>query len=119
MAHLHEKIDFTVAMFVVNEGKVMVIHHRKLDKWLLLGGFRRLAPASLLPLLTLNPARRGTGREAAGIGGSGSGAFEELAQIFVRLAECFRQHGVVLHVILLQIGLREGVAVGHGLEVGG
>src|SRR6185295_17752194 len=38
MAHIHDKIDFTVAIFVVHEGKVLLIHHRKLDKWLPLGG---------------------------------------------------------------------------------
>ena len=38
MAHIHEKIDFTVAIFVVQEGRVLLIHHRKLDKWLPLGG---------------------------------------------------------------------------------
>jgi len=38
MAHIHEKIDFTVAIFVVHDGQVLVIHHRKLDKWLPLGG---------------------------------------------------------------------------------
>jgi 8-oxo-dGTP pyrophosphatase MutT (NUDIX family) len=38
MAHIHEKIDFTVAIFVVYAGKVLVIHHRKLDRWLPLGG---------------------------------------------------------------------------------
>jgi 8-oxo-dGTP pyrophosphatase MutT (NUDIX family) len=38
MAHIHEKIDFTVAIFVVREGRVLLIHHRKLDKWLPLGG---------------------------------------------------------------------------------
>jgi 8-oxo-dGTP pyrophosphatase MutT (NUDIX family) len=38
VAHIHEKIDFTVAIFVVHEGKVLLIHHRKLDKWLPLGG---------------------------------------------------------------------------------
>ena len=38
MAHIHEKIDFTVAIFVIHEGRVLVIHHRKLDKWLPLGG---------------------------------------------------------------------------------
>lgn len=38
MAHIHEKIDFTVAIFVVHEGRVLVIHHRKLGKWLPLGG---------------------------------------------------------------------------------
>jgi 8-oxo-dGTP pyrophosphatase MutT (NUDIX family) len=38
MAHIHEKIDFTVAIFVVRDAKVLLIHHRKLDKWLPLGG---------------------------------------------------------------------------------
>jgi 8-oxo-dGTP pyrophosphatase MutT (NUDIX family) len=38
MAHIHEKIDFTVAIFVVHDGEVLLIHHRKLDKWLPLGG---------------------------------------------------------------------------------
>src|SRR5213082_3379615 len=36
--HIHEKIDFTVAIFVVHDRKILVIHHRKLDKWLPLGG---------------------------------------------------------------------------------
>ena len=38
MAHIHEKIDFTVAIFVVRGGRILLIHHRKLDKWLPLGG---------------------------------------------------------------------------------
>ena len=38
MAHIHEKIDFTVAIFVVQDSRVLLIHHRKLDKWLPLGG---------------------------------------------------------------------------------
>jgi 8-oxo-dGTP pyrophosphatase MutT (NUDIX family) len=38
MAHIHEKIDFTVAIFVVHEAKVLLILHRKLGKWLPLGG---------------------------------------------------------------------------------
>ena len=38
MAHIHEKIDFTVAIFVVCDEKVLLIHHRKLDQWLPLGG---------------------------------------------------------------------------------
>lgn len=38
MAHLHEKIDFTVAIFVVQDHRVLLIHHRKLDRWLPLGG---------------------------------------------------------------------------------
>jgi 8-oxo-dGTP pyrophosphatase MutT (NUDIX family) len=38
MAHIHEKIDFTVAIFVVRERQVLLIHHRKLNRWLPLGG---------------------------------------------------------------------------------
>jgi len=38
MAHIHEKIDFTVAIFVVQAGQILLVHHRKLDKWLPLGG---------------------------------------------------------------------------------
>jgi 8-oxo-dGTP pyrophosphatase MutT (NUDIX family) len=38
MAHIHEKIDFTVAIFVVQDGRVLLIHHRKLERWLPLGG---------------------------------------------------------------------------------
>lgn len=38
MAHIHEKIDFTVAIFIVREGKVLLILHRKLNKWLPVGG---------------------------------------------------------------------------------
>jgi 8-oxo-dGTP pyrophosphatase MutT (NUDIX family) len=38
MGHIHEKIDFTVAIFVVHDGKVLLIHHRALNNWLPLGG---------------------------------------------------------------------------------
>ena len=38
MAHIHEKIDFTVAIFVVHDEKILLIHHRQLNKWLPLGG---------------------------------------------------------------------------------
>src|SRR5215468_8258988 len=38
MPHIHDKIDFTVAIFVVQQAKVLLIHHRQLDKWLPLGG---------------------------------------------------------------------------------
>ena len=33
-----KKIDFTVVVVVVHDGKVLLIHHRGLDKWLPLGG---------------------------------------------------------------------------------
>lgn len=38
MPHLHEKIDFTVAVFVVQHDKVLLVLHRRLGKWLPLGG---------------------------------------------------------------------------------
>ena len=38
MAHIHDKIDFTAAIFVVEAGRILLIHHRKLNHWLPLGG---------------------------------------------------------------------------------
>jgi len=38
MPHIHEKIDFTVAIFVVHNDQVLLIHHRRLNQWLPLGG---------------------------------------------------------------------------------
>jgi 8-oxo-dGTP pyrophosphatase MutT (NUDIX family) len=38
VAHIHEKIDFTVAILVVHRGRVLLVHHRQLNKWLPLGG---------------------------------------------------------------------------------
>lgn len=38
MAHIHEKIDFTSTVFVVADAKVLLVLHRKLKKWLPLGG---------------------------------------------------------------------------------
>ena len=38
MPHIHELIDFTVAIFVVQNRKILLIHHRRLNKWLPLGG---------------------------------------------------------------------------------
>jgi len=37
-AHLHDRTDFTVAIFVVHADQVLLVHHRQLDKWLPLGG---------------------------------------------------------------------------------
>jgi 8-oxo-dGTP pyrophosphatase MutT (NUDIX family) len=42
MAHIHEQIDFTVAVFVVHAGRVLLAHHRRLDRWLPLGGHIKL-----------------------------------------------------------------------------
>lgn len=38
MPHIHEKIDFAVAVFVVHDGKVLLVHHRELNAWLPVGG---------------------------------------------------------------------------------
>ncbi len=38
MPHIHDLIDFTSAIFIVHDQKVLLIHHRKLEKWLPLGG---------------------------------------------------------------------------------
>lgn len=38
MAHIHEQIDFTVVVVVVHDSRVLLVHHRKLDRWLPLGG---------------------------------------------------------------------------------
>jgi 8-oxo-dGTP pyrophosphatase MutT (NUDIX family) len=38
MPHIHDKIDFTVAIFVVQQAQVLLVHYRALDKWLPLGG---------------------------------------------------------------------------------
>ena len=38
MAHIHEKIDFTAAVFVVHDRRVLLVHHRKLGRWLPVGG---------------------------------------------------------------------------------
>jgi len=38
MAHIHELIDFTVAVFIVYENKVLLVYHRQLQKWLPVGG---------------------------------------------------------------------------------
>lgn len=38
MPHIHDLIDFTVAIFIVHQQKVLLIHHRQLEKWLPIGG---------------------------------------------------------------------------------
>jgi 8-oxo-dGTP pyrophosphatase MutT (NUDIX family) len=38
MAHIHEKIDFTVSIFVIADEKVLLVHHLKMGQWLPLGG---------------------------------------------------------------------------------
>lgn len=38
MAHIHDLIDFTVAIFIVNADRVLFVHHKELGKWLPVGG---------------------------------------------------------------------------------
>ncbi|HEX9998478.1 MAG TPA: NUDIX domain-containing protein [Abditibacterium sp.] len=38
MISTQNAIDFTVAIFIVHDERVLLIHHRKLNKWLPLGG---------------------------------------------------------------------------------
>lgn len=38
MPHIHEQIDFTVSAYIVHEEKVLLIHHKQLNKWLPIGG---------------------------------------------------------------------------------
>lgn len=38
MAHIHEKVDFTVEVFIVCEGKVLLRKHDKYGIWLSIGG---------------------------------------------------------------------------------
>jgi 8-oxo-dGTP pyrophosphatase MutT (NUDIX family) len=38
MAHIHEKIDFTVDVFVVYRNKVLLRMHEKYHQWLAVGG---------------------------------------------------------------------------------
>lgn len=38
MPHIHEKIDFAVCVFVVHSGRVLLVHHKQLNRWLPVGG---------------------------------------------------------------------------------
>jgi 8-oxo-dGTP pyrophosphatase MutT (NUDIX family) len=38
MPHIHEKIDFTVSVFIVKKRKVLFILHKQLKRWLPVGG---------------------------------------------------------------------------------
>ncbi len=38
MAHVHELIDFVSSVFIVHENRVLLIDHKKLKRWLPIGG---------------------------------------------------------------------------------
>jgi 8-oxo-dGTP pyrophosphatase MutT (NUDIX family) len=66
MPHIHDKIDFTVAIFIVHEGRILLIHHRKLNKWLPLGGHIELDEDP--EIAALREAREESGFEVELIG---------------------------------------------------
>lgn len=68
MPHLHEKIDFTVTIYIVNEGKVLLHLHKKLNKWLAPGGHVELNEDPVE--CALREAEEETGFKIALVGGS-------------------------------------------------
>jgi 8-oxo-dGTP pyrophosphatase MutT (NUDIX family) len=38
MPHLFHALDYTVAVFVVDGDRILLVHHRRYDKWLPIGG---------------------------------------------------------------------------------
>jgi 8-oxo-dGTP pyrophosphatase MutT (NUDIX family) len=38
MAHIHDLIDFVVSAYIIYKDKVLLIHHKQLNKWLPIGG---------------------------------------------------------------------------------
>jgi 8-oxo-dGTP pyrophosphatase MutT (NUDIX family) len=66
MPHIHEKIDFTVAIFVVKDDQVLLIHHRQLNKWLPLGGHIELDEDP--EMAALREAREESGLEVELVG---------------------------------------------------
>ena len=38
MAHVHQGIDFVIGVYIVYRGKVLLVRHKKLRKWLPIGG---------------------------------------------------------------------------------
>jgi 8-oxo-dGTP pyrophosphatase MutT (NUDIX family) len=66
MAHIHEKIDFTVALLIVEGPRVLVIHHRKLGRWLPVGGHVELDEDP--EQAALREAREETGLEVELVG---------------------------------------------------
>jgi 8-oxo-dGTP pyrophosphatase MutT (NUDIX family) len=66
MPHIHEKIDFTVAIFIVRDAKILLVHHRQLDKWLPVGGHIELEEDP--EMAALREAREESGLEVELLG---------------------------------------------------
>jgi 8-oxo-dGTP pyrophosphatase MutT (NUDIX family) len=100
MPHIHEKIDFTVAIFVVQDRKVLVIHHRGLNKWLPLGGHIELDEDP--EAAALREAREESGLEVELVGErpptSGNGTRALIAPRFLdihRITETHKHIGLI------------------------
>ena len=94
MAHIHEKIDFTVAIFVVEYGKVLMILHRNLKKWLPLGGHIELDEEP--EVAALREAREESGLDVELIGNrpptSGPGVRALIAPRFMDIHRIHETH---------------------------
>lgn len=38
MPHIHDLFDFVISVFIVHQGRVLLVHHRTYDEWLPIGG---------------------------------------------------------------------------------
>jgi 8-oxo-dGTP pyrophosphatase MutT (NUDIX family) len=38
MPHIHEKFDFTITVFIVHDGNVLLVNHPRYGKWIPMGG---------------------------------------------------------------------------------
>jgi 8-oxo-dGTP pyrophosphatase MutT (NUDIX family) len=38
MGHIHELIDFVVSIYIVYKNRVLLVHHKQLNRWLPVGG---------------------------------------------------------------------------------
>lgn len=38
MPHIHRDYDFVVSVFIVNRSRVLLVHHKRYDEWLPIGG---------------------------------------------------------------------------------
>jgi 8-oxo-dGTP pyrophosphatase MutT (NUDIX family) len=94
MAHIHEKIDFTAAIFVVDAGRVVLVHHRNLNKWLPLGGHIELDEDP--ETAALREAREESGLEVELIGerapATGSGTRALIAPRFLDIHKITETH---------------------------
>ena len=66
MAHINELYDYTVTVFIVHQGKVLLVNHPRYDKWIPMGGhieldedpeqalYREIAEETGLPVTILS-----------------------------------------------------------------